>query len=257
MCDKVTGKKYDNQICAENCFAANSTNLGPCPEEEPCACITLYDPVCDLTTGQEYSNRGCAVSCDGANASNLGPCTKPVEPLGIPNDSCVCTYDYRPVCDAKNVQLGANECAAKCSGYTQEQIEPCKPSQPVNPPQEACVCSFIYSPVCDVSGVRLPIAANSCAAKCQGYVESQFEDCYDRQQGGIGIIPLIAPEDCICPALYAPVCNEMGMEVASNACDAGCKGIQGFLPCEEFSTRLDDILPAGEANPNLCIATME
>ena len=257
MCDKVTGKRYDNKQCAEDCFGAEAANLEECPEEPPCACITLFDPVCDQTTGQEYSNKECAVGCEGADASNLGPCTKKAaEPLGEPKGACICQLDFNPVCDKNNMPLGPNKCAAECDGYTPEQILPCNPRQPANAPLEDCICTFDYKPVCSTTGLRAPIGANACVAKCQGFDESQFQPCFPEER--LRVVAFNSVEDeCVCPAIYAPVCDRLGKEVAPSACDADCKDIQGYAPCEDFSGHADVIPPAGEPKPEPCMATME
>lgn len=220
-------------------------------------CTMEYEPVCDIQ-GKKYSNKSCA-ACEGADPRGLFPCPEAEPPGGKPTENCTCTLDFLPVCESQNVVVGANECTAACKGYTTEQLKGCNPVAPATPSSEAepCMCTFDYRPVCDYQGI--PIAPNPCAADCLGYTSVQYQPCFKSlmQKPEAATVAGMRNVDkaCVCPAIYDPVCDSLGKEVAPSACDADCSGLEGYLKCDAFSTTCPP--PAGEPMPQPCIVTME
>lgn len=219
-----------------------------------CPCTASYAPVCN-PSGDLFPNKQCAVDCEGQNPALLCPCFPPVEPAGTPaTEPCIVTADWAPVCDDNGTQVGVNQASAVCAGYTAEQLSPCEPVQPLNEPANApCACTFDYRPVCDCTG--FVIAPNACSAECLGFDPEQFRPCAvpaDKPNSSRAA-STATNETCVCPLIYAPVCDQYGVEVAPSSCTAECQSIEYSSPCDNFSAFVQpDNLPQDS-----CMCTYE
>jgi hypothetical protein len=95
-----------------------------------------YNPVCGAD-GQDYSN-ACLARCNGVLASSRGKCEDQPRAEQLPvfpdkRDTCRCTNDYKPVCDAEGNQFN-NKCLAKCAGVRENEISapPCLAINPLD-----------------------------------------------------------------------------------------------------------------------------
>jgi len=210
--------------------------------------------------GNRYDNEQCAVDCQGANPDDLVSCPDPAPPAGEPKELCTCQLDWQPVCDTSNVLVAPNFCAAKCNGYTEEQLLDCLPVEPANPPtNEPCPCTFDFRPVCDYQGFIL--APNSCTANCMGYTSKQYADCLQTLGKAIAVRfhahDTMDAGECVCTMEYDPQCDQYGNEVSPNPCTAECAGITGLFPCSNFTVFHNRIPPANPPKPQPSACTME
>jgi hypothetical protein len=184
-----------------------------CNPNNPCVCITIYDPVCVMLPDNsivEFSN-ACFAECAGYTPDMFVPC----------DNTCLCPAIYDPVCVA--VSGGAvitfpNACEAECAGYTPDMFVSC---------DSTCICPAIYDPVCiALSGGGFITFPNACAAECAGYSPGMFVPCEPY---------------CICPNIYEPVCtidNSGNTITFVNACYAAC---EGYGPGDIFPCNQSDI----------------
>lgn len=109
---------YSN-ICEANCDGHTADNVleGECP----CICTQEYNPVCGKN-GAIFGNE-CVLRCSGFERANDDQCLLMISQLPaakrIQNrrqqKECVCTMDYRPVCN-KAGYVFSNACIATCAG---------------------------------------------------------------------------------------------------------------------------------------------
>mmetsp|Transcript_27512 Transcript_27512/g.71405 ORF Transcript_27512/g.71405 Transcript_27512/m.71405 type:complete len:654 (-) Transcript_27512:90-2051(-) len=218
-----------------------------------CSCIAVYDPVC-LRDGTEVAtNEACALcdtSLDGVSyrkewcASINGKGDKPVDgrtPTPTP---------------------------------TAEQPEAEEPE--AEEPSIGCICPAVFRPVCLKDGSI--VGSNACRARCDtDLTEAEYSEdwCPGRRDFQPIVVPDIVLPDpdgpgapkttppvseepgCICPAVFQPVCDENGTQLASNTCMATCdpelKGVEyseAWCQIEEFEEFSAPIPEAEDTSPN-------
>ena len=203
--------QYDNACFAE-CAGFTPDQFVEC--EDDCICPGIYDPVCVYVSIDSLNldsvlitfTNPCEAACYGYTPDQFVDC----------GNDCNCPAIYDPVCvqatPSGPVIFFTNACFAECAGYTPNQFTDC----------DGCACPDIYDPVCvwfvqiDSTGAvdsLLFTFSNSCDAECAGYTPDQFVACDST--------------DCICPAIYAPVCvvgPDGVIRQFDNACFAECAG---------------------------------
>ncbi|KAJ2945672.1 hypothetical protein O0L34_g507 [Tuta absoluta] len=140
--------------------------------------------------------------------------------------SCICTYDYTPVC-GNNGKTYGNLCDLNCDKTENPGLEIRKFGECSNEKLRPTTCSSCpsnYSPVCGNDGNTYP---NPCIFDCAlitnpGLEIREYGEC-SREE--------LTPPSCTCPYKYLPVCGSDG-ETYPNNC---------YLNCARFS------------NPNLIV----
>ena len=230
---------------------------GPVTPDTECICTMELLPMC-LPNGTEVGANPCVAECNGYEGQVV-PCaviqtTKPSVPVDVkPKPPCKCTREYNPQCDVSTgVEVAPNPCNARCSGYTEDQVQTC--NQPEKPFVDRsvsglCPCTRDLRPVCDSLGTEL--GPNACTAECKGYAPADFS------QENCAVVP--PPCDTPCTRNYDPVCDSFGTEVGANACTAECSGYDPADFFEEFCTeryvRSTVVINAAANGP--CMCTME
>lgn len=201
-----------------------------CQVSTPCICTLEFAPVC--VKGKTYGN-ACQARCDGYKEGDwtVGACAKSPAPSPKP---CICTKEYRPVCYEGKTY--GNPCMAKCDGVTKWIDGECGKGK-------KCGCPKIKAPVC----AKGRTFANSCVAKCFGYLTYTKGACK----------PIPIRRDCICPAIYAPVCVQSVGKTFSNACSAECSGFRKYTPgiCEPPPIKCDAGSAVAKCSGDVCTAS--
>ncbi len=173
--------------------------------------------------------------------------------------NCDCPDVWEPVCTAEGFIFG-NACEALCAGFEEftpcedpNEIPGCTDANAINYNPEAtiddgscifdeCICPDIWEPVCTPDGLEFP---NECFAMCEGF--NDFFPCDTTVIWGctdpvaLNYDPIANFDDgsceyegdCVCPAIWAPVCTPEGLEFP-NECIALCEGFNDFIPCEIY-----------------------
>ena len=269
--DPATGvtQTFINDCWAE-CAGISADSYVRCND---CNCPRILDPVCvRTTTGTETFENACVARCAGYLTEELFACQ--------PDPDCFCGEIYDPVCvflDTGEYREFPNACYAACEGYY--TVFPCENIHP-----DSCQAAFfadypdpvellvIFNDISITAGepvvewawdfgdgnssnepnpthvyqaegsylVRLKIAtADGCTAGTE-------------QQIDIGL-----PPDCICPAIYDPVCvvlNSSGYTITfPNACQALCVGFeeQDLVAC----TATGDCADCPDVEEPVCAVT--
>ena len=110
------------------------------PADYCASCPRTWAPLCNNATGQTFGNP-CLARCSGlpANATVVpGVCP-------LPRGACVCTREYNPVCDARNVTHG-NICTALCANATIVAVGECPASPAPGGGDGGCICTEEWAP---------------------------------------------------------------------------------------------------------------
>gem|GEM_PF-6831824 len=222
----------------------------PACGDQGCNCSDDYNPVCGVD-GITYNNF-CFANCAGVEVAATGEC-----PTG-----CICTQEYAPVCGDNGLTY-TNACLAECDGVTTYSNSACSPNDQL--------IVLISETTCNGDGTFSFTVSVSGGSGSYGVYESYSSPptFYNLNQqpsvtvtGNIGdavngiytfyvydefIADVAAAThtidisncsgDCICPAVYAPVCGVDGVTYG-NSCAAACAGVQ--------------IASQGECNTNSC-----
>eukprot|EP00397_Hematodinium_sp_SG-2012_P007155 GEMP01007197.1.p1 GENE.GEMP01007197.1~~GEMP01007197.1.p1 ORF type:complete len:833 (+),score=151.61 GEMP01007197.1:282-2780(+) len=145
---------------------------------------------------------------------------------------CVCALVYRPVCGG-DAQTYNNACSATCAGVSSVPGE-------CGGTDIACRCTSEWQPVC----AKKRTYDNICEAACDGVNPTSITpgEC----------------SDCLCSALYDPVCGADGHTYA-NACSANCNNVKEYVLgecpvkciCQEI---YNPVCSNGTTYDNACVA---
>lgn len=166
-------------------------------------CDEVYDPCTD-----SYRE-----VCDGERLAV-------VDSDGRCGRACNCTTEIDPVCNRAGDRF-RNPCVARCEGAG--RVAPCGDRPGRGGGDGDCACPRIWDPVCDRRGNEYP---NACAARCEGVWP--VGPC-DDAPGDPGDPPPTGDE-CVCPDIWAPVCDARGNQY-DNRCWAACAGVTDFDDC--------------------------
>ena len=251
--DSTTGvsQTYINE-CWAQCAGIGREQFARCND---CNCPQFIDPVCVRTTGGVQTfNNACLARCAGYLTEELFHC--PADP------DCLCAEIYDPVCiftASGEYREFANACFAACEGYytvfpcEDFRVDSCRAAFFVDYPDPVELL-VIFNDLSESGGApvtewswdfgdgnisnepnpthvygsegsylaRLKITtADGCTASTEQHID-------------IGISP-----DCICAAIYDPVCvvlNNSGYTITfPNACQALCIGFEeeDLVKCDQ------------------------
>lgn len=252
--DLATGEtlRFLNRCWAE-CAGYPADALTKC---EDCVCPAIYDPVCIITDNGEqvrFDNL-CQALCEGYELESIEKCD-PVTP-------CRCPDIYDPVCvllDNGAVRHFTNPCEAACLGYN--NFIPCDSTY------SFCQAAFFVEfPEPD----QLVVLLNEISRTTSPVVKWHWDFGDDQtseepspvhkyeREGNYKIVLTIGTEDgcqsrvaqeirigdpnnCVCPAIYDPVCVKLddGFVITfPNACEANCAGFNENLFTECDTTNM-------------------
>lgn len=209
----VDGETYGN-ACEARCADVEVRHDGPCRSlPDDCICTTEVAPVCGAD-GQTYNN-ACLAGCAGVRVLHEGAC-RPGTCLAwwqgwyVDEETGRCTYGETSGCSnpfpyATRAACEADQGEDLCADFAYTLCRDdsvCRRGEACVFPSDLCVPS-------------------SCACDPEtGEPAGCTRDCVRGQ----GVCTAIAPDDCVCPTVWQPVCGADGVTYG-NACMAACAGV--------------------------------
>ena len=253
MCGEYGGECYevssDGTVCPEGWYplpllvqACSSDEVCCIPEEDPCDCPAVYEPVCgvdDVTYGN-----ACKAECEGVRIAYEGECETVCS-----NDSD-CENGLSCV-DGECIDTTGNFCrqfGGECLPISAEGMQcpdgwkvvqipfvppfsDCGIGYECCEPIEDCLCPSLWAPVCGENGVTY---ANECVADCEGVrvaydgecVECRTDtDCDDGQVCADGVCKEIGPDAC-----YQQGGECFPLDSSTQGCPDGYVGLDATIP---------------------------
>lgn len=151
--------------------------------------------------------------------------------IGTPNESCVCTREFVPLCGSDNITYD-NICVFECERQRNKLLE-IQSDDACNgedmPKDEFCSCSREFRPVCSTHNKTYN---NECMLNCKKADFAYFGVCTDLQattpnsaeDEASTLSTFIADSEksiCICAEIDEPVCGSNG-KTYSNKCEFDC-----------------------------------
>ncbi len=217
-----TGYCDDAGYCCESTMCVyNGGNR--CADDVPCAegeqCI---DGVCVPV------EQGCDASgaCPEGYVCMNGVCV---------TDGCYCTQEWAPVCgDDGNTY--SNACMAKCAGVGIAYEGECEITDPACSADDDCADGYVcmngvcvyQQEECRIDDTGMCVCGGFAGFMCPAGLACVYDDpnC-SPDAGGADCMGhcYAVPDECVCDAMYAPVCGSDGITY-SNKCMATCAGVQ-------------------------------
>lgn len=151
--------------------------------------------------------------------------------IKTPDDSCVCTREYVPICGSDNVTYD-NNCVFECEKKNNKGLEALFDGEcgdRANPDmvkEDFCACSREFRPVCSTDNTTY---TNDCMMRCKNGVLAYYGQCTDAKATTLNptedeantIVGDSQQDDCICPDIYNPICGSND-KTYSNKCEFDC-----------------------------------
>lgn len=191
-----------------------------------CTCTREYFPICG-SDNSTYSNN-CLFECEKERNSSLeisfyGECDDGFHSLPIEDNFCACAKDFNPVCGSDD-QTYSNECLLNCHKLKRKNLRLKHRGECGNEiiiqdelPIE-CVCSRAYFPLC---GSDDKTYSNECTLNCARKSNENLSIQFQGECSDVHILPIII-NDCMCPAIYIPLCASDG-NTYSSKCHLQCE----------------------------------
>lgn len=173
--------------------------------EEECktTCNVVDEPEPDCCPEGQFC---CGTGCLPDGAQTFAPCgpnqctCKPVDP-----EPCICTEEYMPLCNPKTGITYGNKCeAVTCGGQNPDDLVDgeCEKEEPE--PTDCCSADEFC-----------------CGGGCLPLSQQAFTTCF----AGATCCQVVDPVpivDCVCSAVFMPVCSKSSGKQYGNLCEAGC-----------------------------------